>query len=271
MEPIQACILGCIQGLTEFLPISSSGHLVLFQHLFGMQEPQLFFDISVHVGTLIAVMAFFRDDILSILKAVSRLLTGRAGQSSHHPDSPHIRLVMLILIGSIPTAILGLLFHRIADQIFSSVLIVGIMLMITGALLWSSRWIGKETKTIRTFSIKDALTIGLVQGIAILPGISRSGSTIVAGLFRGLDRELAARYSFLLSIPAIAGAELLSLKDIPLHISTFDLPIIIGTITAGITGYCSLKLLLYLIRKGNLHLFAPYCWLIGIIAIIYGR
>lgn len=274
MEPIQACILGIIQGVTEFLPISSSGHLVVFQHLFGLKEPQLFFDISVHVGTLAAVIVFFREDIGSILKSTIRLLTAccrRDPSSSPGFDDIHIRLVILIITGSIPTGILGLLFHRMSDRIFSSVVMVGIMLTVTGTLLWASKWMKTGSKTVRTFTSKDALAIGLMQGVAILPGISRSGSTIVTGLFFGLNRELAARYSFLLSIPAIAGAELLSLKDISVHAISIDTAVLLGSVSACITGYCSLKLLLYLTRKGDLHLFAPYCWLIGILTLIFGR
>jgi len=273
MEPIQACILGMIQGLTEFLPISSSGHLVLFQHLFGLEGSQLFFDVSVHVGTLVAVILFYREDIGLILSALMRFIVKkpffRESENAASPD-PHLRLVLLIIVGSIPTAIIGLLFREMADAIFSSVLIVGFMLIITGIVLWGSRRLEFRQESPKNFSIKNALTIGVVQGAAILPGISRSGSTIVTGLFLGLNRETAARYSFLLSIPAILGAEILSFKDLSAQEISINIPVLVGSVTACITGYLSLKFLLYVIRRGNLHTFAPYCWAVGILTLILG-
>ena len=271
MNSFQATMLGIIQGITEFLPISSSGHLVIFQHLFGLKEPELFFNISVHVGTLIAVIIFFRKEIQAIIISLMRFsalyFTGKA-QFSYIYENPDAKLAFLIVTGSIPTAILGLLFHKIADQLFSSVFIVGFMLIITGCFLWSTKWIKRKDRNINRFSIKNALVIGLVQGIAIIPGISRSGSTIVAGLFLGIDRATAARYSFLLSIPAILGAEVLALKDLSTHTLLFDKTILLGAVSSCIVGYCALKLLVYIVGKGRLHIFAPYCWITGIMALI---
>ncbi|MCP4108926.1 MAG: undecaprenyl-diphosphatase UppP [Desulfobacteraceae bacterium] len=271
MNTIQAIILGIIQGLTEFLPISSSGHLVIFQHLFGMKEPALFFDISVHMGTLAAVIIFFRKDIwsiiISVVNSVGLVLKKQASLADVYKN-PDIKLTLLIIIGSVPTAFLGLMFKEIADQLFSSVFIVGCTLIITGSFLWLTRLVKKNIKNIEKFSVKDALVIGVAQGIAIIPGISRSGSTIATGFFLGLDRETATRYSFLLSIPAILGAEILSLKDVSVH--AIDTTIILGTLTAGIVGYGALNLLVYMIKKGQLHIFAPYCWLAGVAALIWG-
>ncbi|MCF8070251.1 MAG: undecaprenyl-diphosphatase UppP [Desulfobacterales bacterium] len=266
MDLFQAVVLGIIQGLTEFLPISSSGHLIIFQHLFGLTEPALFFDISLHVGTLIAVIVFFRRDIRNILSALQKLIINNSQFSAVH-ENPDIRITFLIILGSVPTAIIGLFFKNIADRIFSSVTLTGIMLLITGLFLWSTRWIKKTGKDVLKVSVLKAFIIGTVQGLAILPGISRSGSTIVAGLFLGLNRETAAKYSFLLSIPAIIGAEILSLKDLFNDSAVLDLATCLGTVAAGITGYCSLKLLLFIIKKGKLHLFAPYCWLAGVVAL----
>jgi len=271
MEMIQAIALGFIQGLTEFLPISSSGHLVLFQRLFGMKEPELFFNISVHAGTLVAVIIYFWKDLKTILISVIRFVMSFLRKEASSDDirkDPDLKLAMLIIVGTIPTAIIGLLFHEIADQIFSSVFIVGLMLMITGTLLWTIRGAEKEGKAISGFSIRNALIIGVVQGLAILPGISRSGSTIAAGLFMGLNRETSARYSFLLSIPAIVGAEILSLKDMSAH--HMDMGILWGTLTAGIVGYFALSLLVYIVKKGQLHFFSPYCWVVGMIALVWG-
>ena len=270
MEPVQAIILGIIQGLTEFLPVSSSGHLVLFQHLFGLEEPELFFNISVHVGTLVAVVIFFRKEIQSIIVSLARfsaLLFKREASFDDAWKDADVKLALLIVIGSIPTAFIGLMLHKVTDIIFSSIFLVGCALIVTGLVLWGTRWI-KEEEDAPDFTIKNALVIGVVQGMAIIPGISRSGSTIVAGLFLGLSRETAARYSFLLSIPAIVGAEILSLREASLH--ALDGVTILGTITAGIVGYCALKLLVYIVKAGQMHLFSPYCWIVGIIALIWG-
>ena len=271
MELIHAVILGIVQGLTEFLPVSSSGHLVIFQHLFGLKESELFFDVSVHMGTLAAVIIFFWKEIRSIIISLLRFsesLIKREIHFSHIHEDADLKLALMIIIGSVPTAIIGLLLKKASDQIFSSVPIAGAMMIITGLFLWVTRWFKKEGS--KKFSIKEALLIGIVQGLAVMPGISRSGSTIAAGIFLGLNREMAARYSFLLSIPAILGAEILVLKDL----SGLNIPIsstITGTVSAFIVGYFSLKLLLYIVKKGQLHIFAPYCWIIGLAALIWGR
>lgn len=273
MEPFQAVILGIIQGFTEFLPVSSSGHLVLSQLLFGLKKPELFFNISVHMGTLVAVGIVFRSEIRSIIISVLRctaMFIKKETSFDHIYEDPDLKLGFLIVIGSVPTAILGLLFNKVTDQLFSSAVIVGIMLVVTGFLLWSTRWIKKDGGGIGSFSIKDALVIGLMQGMAILPGISRSGSTISAGLFLGLSRETAARYSFLLSIPAILGAEVLSLKDLAAH-SVFSYKVtLLGAVTSCIVGYGSLRFLVYIVKQGRMHIFAPYCCLAGIMALIFG-
>lgn len=271
MEPVQAAILGIIQGLTEFLPISSSGHLVLFQHLFGIKEPELFFDISVHAGTLIAVIIFFRREIQSVLVSLLRfmgLLFKKEAALGDMWEDADVKLAVLIIIGSVPTGIIGLLFRRISDQLFSSVFLVGCALLVTGLLLWITRRIEKEGKDLNGFSVKDALLIGAVQGLAITPGISRSGSTIATGLLLGLSRETAARYSFLLSIPAIIGAEILSLKDV--SVEAFDMATLLGTVMAGVVGYFALALLVYIVKKGQLHFFSPYCWVVGAVVMIWG-
>ena len=271
MQPLQAVILGIIQGLTEFLPVSSSGHLVIFQQLFGLKEPELFFDICVHLGTLVAVIIFFRKEIQAIIISISRfveLYFKKKVSFVYIFEDVDTKLAFLIVVGSIPTAILGFLFHKVADLLFSSVVIVGFMLLLTGFLLLSTRWIKKDGESITHFSIKDALIIGLMQGIAIMPGISRSGSTIAIGLLLGLNRETAARYSFLLSIPAILGAGMLSLIDVSNN-PAFPLTVsFIGAFTSCIVGYSALRLLVYIVKQGRLHIFAPYCWLAGVIALM---
>ena len=274
MTTLEAIILGILQGLTEFLPVSSSGHLVLFQHLFGLKEAELFFDVCVHMGTLLAVVIVFRQEIIKIISALLQLVSlgGQKEKFLQKADSdPELKMAAFIVIGSIPTAVLGLLFASIADRLFSSTLITGLMLIVTGLLLWVTR--KAETHTVAANSGQltkgKALIIGIVQGLAIIPGISRSGSTISTGLLLGVDRETAARYSFLLAIPAIVGAGLLSLKD---GLSQMDSIIgmsLLGAVTAALVGYGALKSLLHMVKKGRLYVFAPYCWLVGILAILF--
>ncbi len=274
MNLVEAIILGIVQGLTEFLPVSSSGHLVLLQQLLGLKEAELFFDVSVHLGTLVAVLIVFRKEIKNIIIALLRLLTlvrQKNRMWSQIESDPELKMALLIVIGSIPTAFMGFAFSHIADRLFASVFIVGLMLMVTGLLLWLTRWKTKRSQPIDRDRLtpKNAFLIGIVQGLAIIPGISRSGSTISIGLLLGINRELAARYSFLLSIPAIVGAGLLSLVD---GLSGADLSIqipLVGALTAAIVGYAALRALLRVVKKGGLHMFAPYCWLIGTVAIIF--
>jgi undecaprenyl-diphosphatase len=272
MTFIQALLLGIVQGLTEFLPISSSGHLVLVQHLFGLHEAVLSFDVSVHVGTLAAVILYFRRDILDILGGLWRTLRGTLSkQPTNDADRSHVRLAGLIVLGSIPTGAIGLALHGVADRLFASPLITGIMLLLTGSLLFATRS-GRHTRTdsgrpLEGLTIKDALVIGLIQGLAVMPGISRSGSTIAVGILTGIRHDAAARFSFLLSIPAVAGAALLVLKD-ALHQGDIHLPTcLLGGLTAMLVGYAALALLVFIVKKGHLHWFAPYCWIIGGIAI----
>ena len=276
MTTLEAIILGIIQGLTEFLPISSSGHLVLFQQLFGLKEAELFFDVCVHLGTLVAVVVVFHREIRNIIAALLRLvsLAEQKGTILQQVESDsELKMALLIVIGSIPTAVLGLMFQSIADQLFSSSFLTGLMLMVTGLLLWLTRRAksGNRVAGIESFSKTKAFIIGIVQGLAIIPGISRSGATISIGLLLGIDREMAARYSFLLSIPAIIGAGVLSLKD---GLSQTD-PVIrlslLGAAAAALVGYAALKVLLRMVKKGRLYVFAPYCWLIGILAILFSR
>lgn len=273
MEPIHALILGVIQGLTEFLPISSSGHLVIFQNLFGLEEPELFFDVCVHIGTLASVIFFFRREIVSIVASILRfigmLFSGKAsaGQMMEEPD---LKMALLIIVGSVPTAVLGLLFNEIAEKLFSSIALVGLALIATGILLWITRGIKTPGRTIERFSMKDALAIGFTQGLAIIPGVSRSGSTISIGLLLGLDRETAARFSFLLSIPAILGAALLTaLKIQPDALLPWKVTLM-GTAASCLVGYAALRFLVHIVKRGGMHLFAPYCWVVGILAVVAG-
>ncbi|ACL69631.1 undecaprenyl-diphosphatase UppP [Halothermothrix orenii] len=254
MEIFKVIFLGIIQGLTEFLPISSSGHLVLFQELLGINTDQITLDVFLHFGTVIPVLIIFWDDVRDIIffKKEKRWLT------------------ILILVGIIPTGIIGILFEDFFANLFSSVKTVGFMLLVTGFLLYLSEKLSNYNKELKEMQYHNALIVGVAQGMAIIPGISRSGSTIVASLLQGFDRDAAARYSFLLSAPVIFGAGLVELKDAlstGLEQLTW-LSIIIGTIFAALSGYFAIKYLLYILRKGKLTVFAYYCWIVGIMIII---
>ena len=273
MESFQALILGIVQGLTEFLPVSSTGHLIIFQHLFGLDEPQLFFDICVHLGTLLAVLIVFWKDVRQLLRSLRLLLWSIFVKDAHFEhifENSEYKMLLLIFFGFFPTALLGVVFHEVGQQFFSSILVVGFMLIITGLLLWTTRRVKQEGGGLECFSIRTALIIGLVQGMAIMPGISRSGSTIAAALFLGLSRELASKYSFLLAIPAILGAGILSLHGMFNHPVEVNKAVLLGSATSFIVGYFALILLLRMVKKGRLYLFAPYCWVAGIAALVLG-
>ncbi|MCG8516331.1 MAG: undecaprenyl-diphosphate phosphatase [Halanaerobiales bacterium] len=254
MEIIKVVLLGIIQGLTEFLPVSSSGHLVLFQSLFGIESDQLTLEVFLHFGTLLPIIIIFRKDIIDIIlfKKEKRQLT------------------WLIIIGMIPTGLIGFFLKDFFAGLYSSVSLVGFMLLITGLLLYLAERLGHNRKSLAEMNGVNAGLIGIAQGIAIIPGISRSGITIVAALLQGLDRESAARYSFLLSIPVIFGAGLLETKDV--LASGLEglswLMLAAGTTAAAISGYFAIKYLLHILKKGRLSIFSYYCWTIGLLILL---
>jgi undecaprenyl-diphosphatase len=272
MGPFQAILLGFVQGLTEFFPVSSSGHLIIFQHVMGLKEPEVLFDVCVHVGTLVAILAYFYRDILNILLVFIRFMDLRKirGRQLNISQDPNLKMAFLIIIGTIPTGIIGLELNHYVEKLFSSVFLVGFSLLTTGGLLLATKWFNKPDARESDFSYLQAFLIGIVQGIAVTPGISRSGSTIATGLYLGVNREMAVRYSFLLSLPAILGALILSLKPgstagmLPLHI------LLLGGASAAVTGFLALSLLVRIVRNGHLYYFAPYCMLVGLIAIFMG-
>ncbi|MBF0118323.1 MAG: undecaprenyl-diphosphate phosphatase [Desulfobacterales bacterium] len=261
MNSIEAIALGAIQGLTEFLPVSSSAHLVIFQHLFGLKEPQLLFDISVHVGTLIAVCIVLWREIWDMILSIISLFNNKLEKKEED-----LKLVLFIILATIPTGVLGLMFHKAADELFSSIPLVGVALIFTSIFLFGTKFLKKDGEQI--FAIKEALLIGLVQGMAVIPGISRSGATITAALFLGISREKAAKFSFLLSIPAILGAEIIGLKDA--SCASIDITILLGVISAAVVGYIAIQILLRIVKDGRLYYFAPYCAVVGILALIFG-
>lgn len=270
MAAVKAAVLGLVQGLTEFLPVSSSGHLVLGQHLFGLKEPELLFDVVLHLGTLVAVFIVFRkelvDLVLEFLRLPGLIRDRRLGRAWR--ERAQFRMMVLIVIGSVPTAILGFAFKDWFESLFSSTLAVGLALVFTGAILYLTKSLKGVGRGVHGFGPADSLLVGLAQGLAITPGLSRSGLTICTGLFLGLERELAARYSFLLSIPAISGALVLQLRDFkPGVFGPVDLGI--GFVSAFLSGLFALVILLRLVKRGRLHYFSYYCWLIGLTTIAF--
>ena len=254
MDLIQILILAIIQGITEWLPISSSGHLVIVQQYLGLKEVPLIFDVTLHVGTLCVVVIAFRNDIIEIAKALYK----------RDFESEEGRLALYIALGSIPTALIGFLFHNFFQLLFTSTLAVGAALIITGFILYSS----KLRKDGKALNYLDSLLIGIAQGVAIAPGISRSGITLSTGFLRKVKKEVVFRYSFLLSIPAVIGATVMESRD--LVASELDVvALLFGVIVSMMVGYVSLKLLLKTVLKGKFHLFAYYCWIAGLIIIIF--
>jgi undecaprenyl-diphosphatase len=274
MDIIQAIIIGIVQGLTEFLPVSSSAHLVFVPEILKVQS-SLAFDTILHVGTLVAVLAYFWNDVIHIIKSFFSSLIDipRRQFRKGLQEDKFKKLAWFIIIGSIPAGLAGILFKSQFESLFSNVVAVGFFLIITGLLLWGSEMISRKVKdktSLKKMTVKNSLIIGIAQAFAIAPGISRSGATISTGLFLGLERELAARYSFLLSIPAILGAALVQAKDISSVLDISTAATIAGFLAAVISGYIAIKIVLKLIKERNLLIFAYYCWIIGPIAMILG-
>lgn len=260
MNIFQAIFLGLVQGLTEFLPISSSGHLVFFQSLFGLKESHLFFDVMVHFGTLLAVVVFFRTDLGQIFRGIGSLLAQKRTKEEG------TKLLLWILIGTIPTGLMGLLFKDWFESLFAQPKTVGGMLLITGSILFLTRWAKMEEKNIDKMTWLNAVLIGIAQGIAITPGISRSGITISTGLFLGLNRELSGKFSFLLSIPAILGATLLEARKVGMPAEAW--PALLGMAAAFLVGLFSLTFLMKVIRMGKIGNFSYYCFGLGILMVL---
>jgi undecaprenyl-diphosphatase len=263
MTYIQAFILGIIQGITEFLPISSSAHLVIVPNLLNWNIPkeQIFpFDVLVQLGTIASVIIYFWKDLLKIIKD---FLSGIFEPKPFSNEKTH--LGWMIVIATIPAALGGLLFKDIVEKAFGSIIAIAVFLIITAILLFVADRYGKNDKEMEKVSWKNSLFIGIFQLFALLPGISRSGSTISAGVLQGLKRKEAARFSFLMSIPVMLGAGLVSLKDLfeVANLSEFIPVLAIGFITAGIIGYLSIHWLLKFLNKSKLTSFSIYCLLIA--------
>ena len=257
MNSLETIFLGLIQGLTEFLPVSSSGHLVIFQNLLGFREPELLLDSALHLGTLLAVCIYFRLDL------------GKMATEAWRFDfkKPHGSLILWVLAGSVPTGLIGVIFRSPLESLFGSIGLTGVMLIGTGVIVAVTRLIPGSYGTRTDVGLLAALAVGTAQGLAIIPGISRSGATIVCGLLCGLDRDLAARFSFLLSLPAILGALVLQLNA-----GAFErvglVPLFFGFACSTVVGLLALRVLMGVVRKGHLYYFAPYCWAVGLIVLL---
>lgn len=248
MNGIEALILGIIQGITEFLPISSTGHLYIGRHLFGLDDAGLFLDTMLHFGTLIAIVVFYKDILLDLIR------------------HPFRKLTLLLVVGTLPAVLLGLWLEPYFEEISKTGVTIGWEFLITGALLWFADSIKGGVKKLDEITVMDALVIGCFQATAIFPAISRSGSTIAASLIRKLDRETAAYFSFLLSTPAVAGAVLLQCKDLfgstgsPIGLW----PLFIATLSSALFGYLAMRWMIGFLKNHSLKVFSIYVWLLGI-------
>lgn len=273
MDIIIAFILGFLQGLTEFIPISSSAHLVLVPWLFGWPSFGLLFDTMLHWGTLLAVLIYFRRDWVVMIKGFSASLTLR-GPWNARPGgrlaAPESRLAWGLIIGTIPAAVLAYLFKDFFESLFATPRAVAAFLLVTAAILYASERLGRRARGLASLHLPDALVVGLAQAAAVAPGISRSGATIAAGLARGLTREAAARFSFLLSLPIIFGAGLLQVVDVATTTEVAPPPgvILAGFAAAAVTGYLCIRFLLNYLRRGSLTVFAIYCAVAGSAALL---
>jgi undecaprenyl-diphosphatase len=270
MSLVQAVLLGIVQGLTEFLPISSSAHLVLVPALLGWrfsEDTAFVFDVLVQMGTLVAVVVYFRQDLVGLVRGTIDGLIRRRPF-----EAPMSRLAWLIVLATLPAVIAGLFLKDIVDQVFSDPIAVSYFLLLTAVWLVLSERIGKRTRDLDGLSAADALWVGVAQAAALFPGISRSGSTIGAGLTRHLDRQSSARFSFLMSIPVMLGASVIALNDLMriAELRSMIAPLVVGFIAASIVGYLSIRwMLAYLLRR-SLTVFAVYCAVVGVAGVVSG-
>ena len=276
MNYLFSIAMGFLQGVAEFLPISSSGHLTLFQYFFSPEqnpeELDMLFTILLHFGTLISVCVYYWRDIIDMIRefflGISDLFSRRGSHERRPPEAR--RLVLMIIVGTLPLFAV-LLVKDTVDAAFSNVTFVSAALIATGFLLFFSDRMAKGRKTARTATILDALLVGCAQAVGTLPGISRAGSTISAGMLCGFDRTFAVRFSFLLSLPAVLGANILEIADAVQAggVDMSRLPMyIVGMVVAGVVGYFAIRLVNLLANKGKFGAFAYYCWAVGIVSLV---
>lgn len=274
MGYFEAIILGFIQGLAEFLPISSSGHLAMLQHFFGIDgDKVIFFSVVLHLGTLVSVFIVYKKEILELcLELVNLIKDIFIGKGLRINDNPVRKLGIMIIVATIPTVIIGFLFQDIFSSLFNSLIAIGVGWIITGFLMYFAEKIAGANKLIDRMNYRNAIFVGLLQGFAICPGVSRSGSTLVGGLISGLDREFAVKFAFLISIPSILGSAILELpKAIKAGIDLSILgPMAVGFIVAAVSGYVAIKAMIKVVSQKKLKYFSTYVWVIGVLTIVYG-
>ena len=273
MTYFQAIILGLAQGLSEFLPISSSGHLALLQYFFGVSaETVLPFAVLLHLGTLVSVFIVYWKDIvelvLELIAVIKDICTGKGPRINANPTR---RLGFMIIVATIPTAIIGLLFNDLFEALYLSLIAIGIGLLITGTILFIAERMGRNNKNVKDMKFRNALFVGIMQGVAICPGISRSGSTLFGGLISGLNKEFAVKFAFLISIPSILGSVIMEAPDAfesGMDISLVG-PVIAGVIVSALSGLFAIKAMIRLVSNKKLIGFSIYTWVIGIAVIVY--
>lgn len=274
MSYFEAVILGLVQGLAEFLPISSSGHLALLQQWFGIREDNvLLFTVLLHVGTLISVFFIYWKDIWELIVelclTIKDLCTGKGLRLEERPVR---KLGIMIIVATIPTGIIGVLFGDFFDSLYTSVIPIGIGLIITGFLLIVAEKMGEGNRGIQQMNFRNAIFVGLVQGVAICPGISRSGSTLFGSLLCNLDRKFAVKFVFLISIPSILGSAVLEAPDAIK--AGFDMtqlgPVFVGMAVAAISGLVAIKAMIKIVSDKKLNYFSYYVWALGLIVVLYG-
>ena len=273
MTYLQAIILGLAQGLSEFLPISSSGHLALLQYFFGVDAEQVLpFAVLLHLGTLISVFIVYWNDIVELVKelgaVIKDIFTGKGLRVNANPTR---RLGFMIIVATIPTAIIGLVFNDLFASLYLSLIAIGTGLVIPGAILLIAEKMGKNNKGVKEMKFRHALFVGLMQGVAICPGISRSGSTLFGGLVSGLNREFAVKFAFLISIPSILGSVIVEAPDAfkaGMSIAQIG-PVIAGVVVAALSGLFAIKAMIKLVSNKKLTGFTIYVWALAIFVIGY--
>jgi undecaprenyl-diphosphatase len=264
MTVLQAIVLGVLQGLTEFLPVSSSAHLALAPWLFGWPEPGLSFDVALHLGTLVAVLVYFRREWIALVAAAVEILRRR------RIDTVEQRRVLYLIVATIPGGIAGLLLDKWAEHAFRAPVLIAVMLIVLGLLLWLVDRAVSESRSLDQITIRDAILIGCAQMFAVIPGVSRSGSTITAGRALALDRESAATFSFLMSMPIIAAAAVLKVPH-ALRESGVTAPLVAGVLASAISGFLAIAVLLRFVSRHSYGVFAAYRFVLGaaIIALVF--
>jgi len=272
MSLLHSILLGIIQGVTEFLPVSSSGHLAIAEHLLGMEgasEIPEFFDVLLHLGTLAAVFVAYWGEICDIVREFFRGCGDLIHRSTPERIPPARRMILLIIVGTLPLFLVLPVKDKV-EALADSMWFVGAALLFTGCMLFFCDRVKKGRKSEKSATLLDALIVGVAQAVATCPGVSRSGMTITTGCFRGFERAFAVRYSFLMSIPAILGANLLAVKDaLEAGIVWGDVPVYLaGVAVSAVVGYACIRLLRYIANKGRFGVFAYYCWIVGVLVLV---